>query len=274
MPSLSDSASYRDSLASSPDDVGILRRRNTVQSIVHIEAISVLVPSVRRLSAWQNASGELPQCRTEQRPLKAGRAVHGRILNFFAVAQSLRVREPVDPIEQALHRTLVARCQLGDHQALEDLFLRHNRRVAYYLRRMLGRDDVEDVQHEVRLTVIRRIGRLRSPDAFVVWLYQIARNKALNRLAQRGEVLSLDAEHAAEDAPDKQEPEFSPADAARIHEGLAQLNPSHREVLVLRFMENLSYEQIAELMNCNTGTVRSRLHYAKRALLHQLEKPS
>ncbi len=41
---------------------------------------------------------------------------------------------------------------------------------------------------------------------------------------------------------------------------------------MLRFMENLSYEQIAEVVNCNTGTVRSRLHYAKRALLHQLEK--
>jgi RNA polymerase sigma-70 factor, ECF subfamily len=178
----------------------------------------------------------------------------------------------MNPIEQALHRTLVARCQLGDHQALEDLFLRHNRRMEYYLQRMLGRDDVEDVQQEVWLTVIRRIGRLRCPDAFVVWLYQIARNKALNRLAERGEVLSLDAENAPEEAVDEQEPEFSAADAARIHEGLARLNPAHREVLVLRFMENLSYEQIAELVNCNTGTVRSRLHYAKRALLHQLEK--
>jgi RNA polymerase sigma-70 factor (ECF subfamily) len=180
----------------------------------------------------------------------------------------------MDPIEQALHRTLVARCQLGDRQALEDLFLRHNRRLAYYLRRMLGRDDVEDIQQEVWLTVIRGIGRLRCPDAFVVWLYEIARNKALNRLAQRSAILSLDAENAAEEAEYQPEPEFSPADAARIHEGLARLNPAHREVLVLRFMENLSYEQIAELTNCNTGTVRSRLHYAKRALLHQLEKPS
>jgi RNA polymerase sigma-70 factor (ECF subfamily) len=97
---------------------------------------------------------------------------------------------------------------------------------------------------------------------------------AFNHLAWRGAMLSLDAENAPEETANTQEPEFSPADAARIHEGLARLNPAHREVLVVRFMENLSYEQIAELMNCNTGTVRSRLHYAKRALLHQLEKPS
>jgi RNA polymerase sigma-70 factor, ECF subfamily len=178
----------------------------------------------------------------------------------------------MDRIEQALHQTLVARCQLGDRQALEDLFLRHNPRLEYYLRRMLSRHDIEDVQQEVWLTVIRRIGRLRCPEAFVVWLYQIARNKALNRLADRRAILSLDGEDAPEEAGDQEEPEFSPADAARIHEGLARLNPAHREVLVLRFMENLSYEQIAELVNCNPGTVRSRLHYAKRALLRELEK--
>jgi RNA polymerase sigma-70 factor (ECF subfamily) len=77
----------------------------------------------------------------------------------------------MDPIEQALHRTLVARCQLGDRQALDDLFLRHGPRLGYYLRRMLSRDDVDDVQQEVWLTVIRRIGRLRSPEAFTVGVH-------------------------------------------------------------------------------------------------------
>jgi len=177
----------------------------------------------------------------------------------------------MDPIEQALYRTLVVRCQLGDRQALEDLFLRHNPRLGYYLRRMLRRDDVEDVQQEVWLNVIRRIGRLRSPEAFTIWLYQIARSKALNRLADHCRMaLSLDQEHVPEEVADEQEPEFSASDAARIHQGLAQLNPYHREVLVLRFMEKLSYEQIAEVVRCNMGTVRSRLHYAKRALLQQL----
>ncbi len=176
----------------------------------------------------------------------------------------------MDPIEQARHRTMVARCQLGDRQVLEHLFLCHGPRLGYYLRRMLGRDDVDDVQQEVWLTVIRRIGRLRSPEAFTIWLYQIARSKALNRLADRRMALSLDQQDLAEDIADEPEPEFSASDAARVHEGLARLSPIHREVLVLRFMEDLSYEQIAEVVRCNTGTVRSRLHYAKRALLQQL----
>jgi RNA polymerase sigma-70 factor, ECF subfamily len=167
----------------------------------------------------------------------------------------------------------VARCQVGDRQALERLFLRHNPRLGYYLRRMLSRDDVEDVEQDVWLTVIRRIGQLRSPEAFTIWLYQIARSKALNRLADRRMTLSLDEENVPEEVADAQEHEFSASDAARIHEGLKQLSPIHQEVLVLRFMENLSYEQIAEVVRCGTGTVRSRLHYAKRALLQQLEGP-
>ena len=138
---------------------------------------------------------------------------------------------------------------------------------------MLGRDDVDDVQQEVWLTVIRRIGRLRSPEAFTIWLYQIARSKALNRLADRRMARILEQADVAEEVADEPEPEFSASDAARIHDGLARLNPIHREVLVLRFMEDLSYEQIAEVVRCSVGTVRSRLHYAKRALLEQLGEP-
>jgi RNA polymerase sigma-70 factor, ECF subfamily len=107
----------------------------------------------------------------------------------------------------------------------------------------------------------------------LLWLYQIARSKALNRLADRRMARSLDEGEVPADVADEPEPEFLASDAARIHEGLAQLSPGHREVLVLRFMENLSYEQIADVVRCNTGTVRSRLHYAKRALLQQLEGP-
>ena len=177
----------------------------------------------------------------------------------------------MDLIEQLRQRTLVLKCQLGDRPALQELFLRHNRPLGYYLRRMLGRDDVEDVRQDVWLAVIRRIGGLRSADAFVVWLYQIARRKALKRLTQPSPALSLEAAEALDASRLPDEPEFSESDAAAIHEGLSRLRPEHREVLVLRFIEDLSYEQIAEVAGCNPGTVRSRLHYAKLALRQKLE---
>jgi len=177
----------------------------------------------------------------------------------------------MDPIEKARQQTLVVKCQLGDRAALEELFLLHQLALAYYLRRMLGREDVAEVQQEVWLTVIRRISRLKNVEAFVVWLYQIARNKAINRLTSRETIASLEEVAAAEQQAMEPEPHFQPEDAARIHAALAKLSPAHREVLVLRFMEDLSYEQIAEVIGVGGGTVRSRLHYAKLALRRLLE---
>jgi RNA polymerase sigma factor (sigma-70 family) len=177
----------------------------------------------------------------------------------------------MDPIEAARQRTLILRCQLGSRPALEELYLSYNQPLGYYLRRLLNCDDSADVEQEVWLAVIRRIGRLRAPEAFVVWVYQIARSKAINRLAERSALMSL-GEEDLEIPADEPEAEFTPDDAAAVHGALAQLNTAHREVLVLRFMENLSYEQIAEVIGCKVGSVRSRLHHAKLALRNQLKK--
>jgi RNA polymerase sigma-70 factor (ECF subfamily) len=178
----------------------------------------------------------------------------------------------MDPIEQLIQRTLVVRCQVGERPALEELFLRHNRALGYYLGRMLDRDDVADLQQEVWLAVIRHVGRLRNPEAFVVWLYQIARRKALTRLTERRAAVSIDDEEMTAEIADNSQPPFSPADAAAIHRELAHLSEKHREVVLLRFMEDLSYDEIAEIIGCTPGTVRSRLHYAKATLRTRLEK--
>ena len=177
----------------------------------------------------------------------------------------------MDPLEQALQQTLVVRCQLGDAEALEALFLRHHRALAYFLRRMLDRHDVDDVQQEVWLTVMRKIRQLRNPEAFVVWLYQIARRRALTWLDARDRAASMDEPHTVADVGDAPDATFSVEDAERIHRELGRLNPLHREVLLLRFMEDLSYDQIAEITACSPGTVRSRLHYAKVALKRRME---
>jgi RNA polymerase sigma-70 factor (ECF subfamily) len=71
--------------------------------------------------------------------------------------------------------------------------------------------------------------------------------------------------------PEGEEP-FSPEDAARIHAALDQLPPEQREVLVLRFLEDMTYEQIAGVVGCQLGTVRSRIHYGKQALRRLLDQ--
>jgi RNA polymerase sigma-70 factor (ECF subfamily) len=172
--------------------------------------------------------------------------------------------------DQAMQKALVVRCQHGESRAMEELFLLHNRALGYYLCRMLSRDDVTDVQQEVWLTVLRRLRKLREPGAFVVWLYQIARSKAIGQLKERRPTMMDDTEVAAQGIDDDS-PDFTFEDAAKIHEELTQLSETHREVLLLRFMEDLSYDQIAEIIGSSVGTVRSRLHYAKAALRKRLE---
>ncbi len=65
---------------------------------------------------------------------------------------------------------------------------------------------------------------------------------------------------------------FSPEDAVKVHRCLKELLPEYREVLMLRFLEQMSYEQISQVINCRLGTVKSRIHYAKLALKKEMEK--
>jgi RNA polymerase sigma-70 factor, ECF subfamily len=181
----------------------------------------------------------------------------------------------MNEIDRIAERVTVVKCQMGDQQALKELYLRHGRQVRYYIRRLLeDQDAAADVQQEVWLTVIRNIARLKHPEAFLVWLYRIARSRALDRMHNTRQVDTL-SDEAVEDLADKRSDDiadFTPAEAEAIHEGLAKVSPLHREVLLLRFMEDLTYEQIAEIVGCGVGTIRSRLFYAKRALRSELEK--
>ena len=127
------------------------------------------------------------------------------------------------------------------------------------------------MQQDISLAVIRNIARLKTTEAFTVWLYRIARSKAIRYLYAHPGDVPLDEEPlAVTDLPDDET--FDAADAARVHSALDKLKPEHRDVLLLRFMESLSYEEIAEVVECGVGTVRSRIHYAKCALRRQLEK--
>src|SRR5207253_1216868 len=99
----------------------------------------------------------------------------------------------------------------------------------------------------------------------------VARDRAYRVLRRRRPAhQSLDEWDEAATSAD--EAAFSAEDAARVHAALDRLAPEHREVLVLRFLEDLSYDDVARVVGCPVGTVRSRLHYAKRALATVLER--
>jgi RNA polymerase sigma-70 factor (ECF subfamily) len=130
---------------------------------------------------------------------------------------------------------------------------------------------VEDLLQDVWLAVFRGLPKLADPQAFRAWVYRIARDRAfglLRKVKHQAQPLGeIDVSDESADAG-----EFSPEDAARIHAALDALPPEQREVLVLRFLEDMSYDEIARVTSQPLGTVRSRIHYGKRALRRALEK--
>ena len=163
------------------------------------------------------------------------------------------------------------RCQAGDRAAFEELVELYQPRLHYFLARMVGDDHTaDDLLQEVWFDVYRGVARLVDPGAFPTWLYRIARHRAVGELRKKRQPLSsLEGIDLAEEGEDD---DFSAEDAERIHVALGQLVPEHREVLLLRFIEGMAYEDIGRVTRCPLGTVRSRIHYAKRALRRVIER--
>jgi RNA polymerase sigma-70 factor (ECF subfamily) len=175
-----------------------------------------------------------------------------------------------DDDDRLYERVLVLRCQARDEAAFEEIVARYTPRLRYYLRKMLGSlQTADDALQEVWLDAFRGIPRLTEPSAFAAWIYRLARDRAFRELRRRRSYLPLQDFDVVDEAPSGDE--FSGEDAVQIHQALGVLLPEHREVLLLRFIEGMTYEQIAEVVGCQLGTVRSRLHYAKKALRRVIE---
>ena len=168
---------------------------------------------------------------------------------------------------------LVLRCRRRDTEAARQLVSLFERPLLYFVRRLVGSEaDAWDVVQETWLNVFRKLGTVQDPRAFPAFLYAAARNAALAHLRRRRvrEALLDSVDAPAVDSCD--EPEFTADDAAAVHRALDRLSLAHREVITLFFLRDLSIEQIAAVVGVPVGTVKSRLHHAKRALREQLEK--
>ena len=174
---------------------------------------------------------------------------------------------------QLREQVLVLRSQAGDADAFDELVARYAPRIRYYLLKLLGDTEAAgDASQEVWLDVHRGITRLRQPGSFRPWLYRIARDRASRAIREaRARIPLIDGADLAS-AADEAGEEFTPEDAERIHRALDRLSAEHREVLLLRFLEDLPYEEIAQVTGCNLGTVKSRIHYAKKLLRHEIER--
>jgi RNA polymerase sigma-70 factor (ECF subfamily) len=161
---------------------------------------------------------------------------------------------------------LAIRLAQGDESALAELLRRHERSISSFLYRHTGGRDVEDLYQETWLRVVRHARRFDPARRFSTWLFQIALNLARDWHRQRPPDAD-DREPQGGDAGGLDRSEAR-ADAARL---LDQLPESQREAVILRFYHDLSEQQMAEILDCPKGTVKSRLHHGL-ARLSQLAR--
>lgn len=180
----------------------------------------------------------------------------------------------MEKLDRLSDKLLVLRYQTGDADALGRLARKYYSPLTYFLRRLLdGPDEAEETLQDVWLTVLRNLHTLRKPTSFRAWLYRIARNAAYDRIRKPPGPTRWNAQADTETAVEDEQLDslISQADAAAIHRCLDQLSHAHKEVLMLRFFEDMPYDEIAAVVGCKKGTVRSRIHYAKRSLRALME---
>ena len=168
---------------------------------------------------------------------------------------------------------MVLRCQAGDEGAFRQLLDWFGERTLAYLEGLVGGDDAGDVHQEVWLSVFRGIRSLHNPRAFRTWLFRTTRHHAidyLRRCKREQRLLELAAVEARVGSDANEAPGAGMNSDVIMDALLAELSPAHREVMMLRFRDDLSYAEIAMVVGRPVGTVRTRLHHAKRKLYQLL----
>jgi len=184
--------------------------------------------------------------------------------------------------EREIDQQLVERVQQGDKNAFDLLVLKYQLRVSKLVSRFLRNpSDVPDVVQEAFIKAYRALPNFRGDSAFYTWLYRIAINTAKNHLvsqSRKSPANSIDAQEAEDYGASEWLNEYaSPEREALadeletvIHQAMSDLPPDLREAITLREIEGLSYEDIAKVMDCPIGTVRSRIFRAREAIDEKL----
>lgn len=179
---------------------------------------------------------------------------------------------------------LIERTLAGDRNAFGDLILRYQDRLFGSLVPLLGSvEDARDVAQDACLLAYEKLASFRQEASFYSWLFRIAYNAAMtnrrNHRRRGGTVASL-SEHVVEQPPD-QNPAADPAHRLQqaeqiqlVQSALQALPTEYREVLVCKELEGMKYDEIAKLLGCPVGTVRSRIHRAREELRGILERIS
>lgn len=164
---------------------------------------------------------------------------------------------------------LVVRCQLGERDAFDALVRRWAGPVSGYARRVTGdADSAAELTQDIWLRVVRGIGRIEDTSRFRSWLFGIAHRAFADQLRRKYRAAQpLPAQDDVAEADDG----GAAFDIAELERGLARLAPVEREILTLFYLEELAIDEVATSLSIPTGTVKSRLHRARKQLRRVLD---
>lgn len=186
----------------------------------------------------------------------------------YMFAASERLREPVSPLSD---EDLVRQFQDGNKDAFRLLVERNQEKVRSIVLYTLNRDDiVDDIAQDVFLKVFRALDSFRFHSKFYTWLYRITINKCRDELRKRRWKKFIPLHHASDDEPKKidrlvtehHHDDFKDA----VQDALQKLPVRQREIIILKDIQDYTYEDIAEILNCEMGTVKSRLSRARASM--------
>jgi RNA polymerase sigma-70 factor (ECF subfamily) len=178
------------------------------------------------------------------------------------------------PADQVLAQLLVLRCQDGDAGALDELVRRWHARLLRHAWHLTGRADAAaDVTQESWIAIVRGVGRLHDPAVFRAWAYRIVTHKCADWLRRRRDDRQI--ENVADELPgdDAARPEQRD-EARRLNDAMRRLGLDQRAILSLRYWEDMSIADMADVLGVPEGTVKSRLNQARNELKAILERSS
>jgi RNA polymerase sigma-70 factor (ECF subfamily) len=170
-------------------------------------------------------------------------------------------------------QTLIVRSQLGDASAFRELLGIYAPRLLAFVRKLMAHsaEGAEDLAQEIWVAIYHGLPSLLDVRKFHSWAFRIARDRVYREFRRRKLPVEPLHEMAEEEVPVLCDA-TSTLDVEELQHCLASLSVGHREVLMLRFFEEMDYDEIARVTRSTLGTVRSRLHYAKRALRRAVEQ--
>jgi RNA polymerase sigma-70 factor (ECF subfamily) len=177
-------------------------------------------------------------------------------------------------VQDSIDADVIRACQEGDREAFRLLFEAYRDRVFSIARYSLGDEAAaDDVTQQIFVKLFTRIGQFRGESEFTTWLYRLVINSCLDERRKQRRFLPVEEFGPVSKAIHRKSPESGYERreiAGSVREAIGGLKPKMRLPVLLKYIEGLSYEEIAEVLGCSKGTVASRLNRAHKALAKRL----